>query len=235
MAKLDELIAQARKAAQSMGGLLSILLAIQEHSKITFDRNQAAFFIDGKKVTATEIRKELERLESSTAATVLTYNQRLYNDVWNVTQWREAMEKLAENSHILFGAIALGSIAAAVRASTVKRRIERDHKALKRFAAALRSRQMPTQQMANNRVRAYLRSFSVTYAVLDQQVHIQAGYTEAKRVVTAAEHCRNSLAPGGVIEGCLEAAHRSWMPIQEMPPIGTLTCKQFCKCFIIYR
>lgn len=50
------------------------------------------------------------------------------------------------------------------------------------------------------------------------------GKTIGKRVLGAARHC----------DACVYWAGR-WMPIESIPPIGTLTCHARCHCHIEYR
>lgn len=237
MAEFDRLILQVSKASGNIGGLLSLLLAVKAHksANINFSRATLRFSVDGKTVTLAAIRHQLLGIESALAALIIDYNTKLFLKQWTLAKWREEMEKLVENGHYIFGALALGSIAASIGNPVVQRKLARDTQALGRFAGALRAKQVPSLPLANNRGRAYLRSIYTTYWILDHQLHVEAGFSEGKRVLTPAEHCRNRLAPGGVQEGCYEAALRSWMPVAEVPPIGTLVCGQFCKCYIIYR
>lgn len=236
MAEYQQLIDQAEKAVGNFGGLISLLLAVKQGTKVEYDPKRAAFYVDGRFVNVLPIRKELDRVELKIAALILSYNERLFNKQWTLAKWREEMDKLVESSHYIFAGLALGSIAKAVRDTTVARRLDRDKEALKRFAGAIQAKQVPSLPLAQNRGRAYIRSFYVTFQLLDQKAKIDAGFTEAKRVLTPAEHCRTQIQGQAIFkEGCYEAAARGWMSITEMPPIGTLVCGQFCKCYIIYK
>lgn len=238
MAALDQLIEQAKKTAGSFGGLLSLLLAVKRGATKNIEFRGAAFYVEGDRVTPALIQKELGRVELKIAATIFSYNEKLFKKEWTIVEWREAMEKLVEDSHILFAALAMGGIATAVKDVDVKRRIERDKKAVKRFSRALRYKQVPTLQLAHNRGRSYLRSFYVTFQLLNHAINIFSGKLEAKNILSPAEHCRtpktqeNSDKPE---EGCYEIAVKGWLPIKQMPPIGTRVCGQFCKCHLIYR
>jgi hypothetical protein len=63
------------------------------------------------------------------------------------------------------------------------------------------------------------------------------GYTEARRVLGVAEHCRDEHDPLGehISHGCVELADLGWIPIGDVVPIGQATCLSNCKCRIIYR
>lgn len=232
MADFEQLIARARKTAGTFGGLLSLLLAVKGGAQVSFANG--SFYVGGHKVPAEMIRKELDRIELRIAATIALYNTRLWKGEWTLAKWREEMDKLVENSHLLFGGLALGSVALAAVNSTVERHIERDLGAVERFKTAIERKQVPSLPLAQNRGRAYIRSFRVSYQILEHKEKIEAGYNEAKRILTPAEHCHSELKPP-YRDGCFEVAMQGWMPIAQMPPIGTLLCGQFCKCYLIYR
>lgn len=232
MTEFEKLVERVRKTAKDYGGLLSLLLAVQSRSDITFSGSY--FFVKGKQVETVQLQKELGRIELRIAAKIASYNEKLWNKEWTLSKWRAEMSALVETNHYLFGALALGNIVRALKNDTVKRHIDRDKKAVVRFSQALRNKQVPSLPLAQNRGRAYIRSFAVTYQLLDQKAKIDAGLTEAKRILTPAEHCRTELKPP-YRDGCFEVAAQGWLPILDMPPIGTLVCGQFCKCYIIYR
>lgn len=232
MAEFDKLVKQVSKAAQNMGGLIAILLAVKAHKTqdVQWDPSKAQFIVNGKAIPLKEIQKELGRIELKIAATIISYNNKLWNHEWTVTKWRAEMDKLIQDNHILLGALAVGGIVAAAKDATVLRRIDRDTKALGNFKTAIKTKSIPSLPMIQSRGRTYIRSLYVTYHLLNQRIHIAAGYKWAKRILTPSEHChtKNDLA------GCYETAARSWILIRDMPPIGTLVCRQFCKCYIIY-
>jgi hypothetical protein len=228
---LNTLIRQARKAAQTTGGLLAILLVIKRGRKVVWDPKRVRFVVDGKLIPISAVRKELARLDLKLAATIESYNRKLASGQWSIKKWRKEMDGLVQTSHILYGALALGGIAVALKDANVLRRTGRDLKAVAGWQYTIDNGLMKSLAMSNNRGRSYVRSFSVTYNILSQRMHILAGYDEAKRILTRAEHCRTKNG----LEGCFEVAQRGWIPIREMPPIGTLPCKQWCKCSILYR
>lgn len=238
MAELDQLIKDASKVAGQYGGLISLLLVIKrgQTTTVTFDKKTARFRVDGKEVPIEKILAELARIESSTSRKVLLYTNKLNNGVWTLQQWEDAMEKLLRDHHHLFGALALGGLAVAVSDPTVQRRVVRDVNYLRGFVQAIsagrKDRTNPLSlQNIIRRGRSYIRSLTMTYHLLNHQAHIIAGYEYARRVLTRAEHCRTK----GKVEGCVEAHLRGWISIRDMPPIGTLVCKQFCKCYLKFK
>lgn len=57
------------------------------------------------------------------------------------------------------------------------------------------------------------------------------GYTEARRVLGVADHCRNSADR----LGCVELAALGWVPIRDLVAIGGATCRRHCHCSIEFR
>jgi hypothetical protein len=234
MTQLEELIQRAERRAQQLGGLLAILLLVRKGMTTDIKWKGGNFVVNNKMIDPKAMNIELNRIELKIAHVISSYNEKLLTGNWKLEKWQTEMAKLVGESHVLFGALAIGSIAAAASSDLVLRKIQRDLQALTRFSDAIKSGKVKTHSQANHRGRAYIFSAFVTFHLLSQQNHIKGGYTHAKRILTHAEHCRTGLVHGRVTEGCYEAAGRGWMPIMEMPPIGVLVCQQFCKCFLIY-
>lgn len=57
------------------------------------------------------------------------------------------------------------------------------------------------------------------------------GYTEARRMLTVADHCHNSTDR----PGCVELAALGWVPIEKVVWLGQATCRHHCKCELHFR
>ena len=57
------------------------------------------------------------------------------------------------------------------------------------------------------------------------------GYREGRRILTPADHCRDSKGR----QGCVELAALSWVPIERMVKIGEATCRDHCRCRMEFR
>lgn len=57
------------------------------------------------------------------------------------------------------------------------------------------------------------------------------GYREARRVLTPADHCRDSKGR----KGCIELAALGWVPIEQAVKIGGATCRDHCRCRMEFR
>jgi hypothetical protein len=61
---------------------------------------------------------------------------------------------------------------------------------------------------------------------------IQSGKREAKNILGATEHhCHDTASH----RGCIEIAKLGWIPIGQMPAIGSRSCYSNCLCHLIYR
>jgi hypothetical protein len=223
-------VRKARKAALILGGLTALLLVPSAGQEVKWDPDKARFIVNGRTISYKQVQVELRRIDMRLAGQMSVFNDRLQSKQWTIAQWFKAVTEWAIASHLIYGALSAGGLVASVSNSVVRRRTERDLTAIKRFKYS-QAKGLLSKLQADGRIRAYIRSLHVTYHLLSQRMHILAGYTEARRILTPAEHCRTK----GHLEGCFEAAARGWMPIREMPPIGTLVCMQFCKCWILYR
>lgn len=210
------------------GGALAILLAIKAHSAVRFDNTRLRFFVGDKIVPIVELRKQLDLLETKLAKTMDLYAARLQSGQWTIDKWREEMEALIKESHSLFGALAMGSVALAAVSGTVLARTDRDLYYLGKFAGDIKAKKVKSPLMLKRRAKSYIRSMRITYAEIELKLHIAAGFKEAKRILRANESCPRCLYYRG-----------RWIKIELMPPIGSLSgsdgCGQYCKCYLIYR
>lgn len=60
---------------------------------------------------------------------------------------------------------------------------------------------------------------------------INLGYREGRRLLSPADHCRDSHDR----PGCVELAALGWVPIHQVVRLGDATCRQNCRCVIQYR
>jgi hypothetical protein len=233
---VDQLIKQAQVFANDTDGILLLLFTLKNNRirKVTFDKGH--FKINERVLSFRDLQIQLRKFDDKLAKKILKYAEFLSLGIWTLEKWHREMEKLIENSHILYGALAIGSILFAIKDGTVIRRIERDKSYLEKFKKDI-FRGKYTQDnkeissiKIRNRGRSYIRSASITYANLVHKLHITLGYKEAKRILTAKESCKRIQA----LNGCIDIGG-IWMPIKEMPPIGTLVCGQYCLCYLIFR
>jgi hypothetical protein len=64
-----------------------------------------------------------------------------------------------------------------------------------------------------------------TYAAEDGAGFAAAGYDEERNIRNSGDSC----------DGCVGASARGWVPIGQLPPIGSRTCLGACLCRMEYR
>lgn len=234
----------AAEVALVIGGWLAIFLQVKTTRHVVEFRD-GRFYLDGKRVAIHTIRGLLLKIETSVGREIAAITRKLETGEWDNERWREEIMKLIGASHVLTGALAAGSIAAAAANPTVQQRIEKQKSFLSRFADSLLAGAIVgvvfsgagladlsglpgTKPISARRVRSraksYLRAVLITYSQVEQRVQQALGKTEAKRIRRASESCLD----------CIDWSGR-WVPIGQMPLIGTLRCGGFCKCYLVYR
>lgn len=223
----DEIEKEKQRAAdlaRAVGGALAVILAINTRGvSVAWDPKAGRFIVDGRYVTIDTIRKELRRFETQVGIRMSKLATQLQNGTVDLEQWRTGMLNLIGSSHVVMAALAAGSIAAAAVRKDVQDRIVSERVYARKFAKDIPAKNLKTSTI-KARAQSYLLAAAVTYSVVEQKVRETIGYTEAYRTTNAAESCGD----------CLESADY-WMPIEDMPPIGSLTCGSRCRCEITYR
>jgi|GEM_PF-5976552 len=191
---------------------------------IAWNLNERRFYVNGRPVPIEVIRGYLTRIETRLSARLIRITDKLTAGGITIGQWRAEFRDTIGSAHILAAGLALGSVAAAIANVTVMRRVSVEWYYIRGFADDLTSGKGISPGSLNRRIRSYLMAASVTYGVIEQAVQIASGKAEAMRIRRASESCI----------GCIHYAGQ-WMPIHQMPVIGSLQCGQYCRCYIVYR
>lgn len=215
---------RAEDLAKAVGGTLAIILGLRPSDwAVTWDRTRARFVIDGRFVSLATIRREMRKFGIAVRVRMTKLANRLAAGTIDLATWRKEMKELVASSHVVMAALAAGSIERAARNKTVQDRIESEQEYADGFAADIQNKKLSTPTI-KARSSSYLLAAAVTFAIVGLAVHKLAGYTEARRITTAAESCRD----------CRAYADQ-WMPIGDIPSIGALQCGSRCKCYMEYR
>jgi hypothetical protein len=114
----------------------------------------------------------------------------------------------------------------------IKKRLEKqileEHNYLRKRIIAVQKNVASAGQVAQrdaNYLISYAHKFRSIYENERLQASVSVGHTEARRVLAAVNHCAS----------CEEVAAQEWMPIDEMPPIGSDDCRHNCHCVLITR
>lgn len=216
---------EARAQAEEVGAALLLLLGLKKGTKSVVWDERGYFTIGGKKVGVLTIRRLLTKVEKVGSARLKGLVRAYFAGRLTLPQWRSAMDTALAGSHLLFGALALGSLEAAAASAIVAERLAEQRRFASGFGDDLRSRKV-SEARGESRASSYLLAASILYHVLEQAVQGRgpSRKTQAKRIRRASESC----------PGCLIYAGR-WIPINQMPPIGSLDCGSRCRCYLIYR
>lgn len=228
---------------EASAALLLLLLAerpdVRLPKEVRFDRRRGVFVVDGRKVSQTTVRVLLAQIEKIGEKRVLALLKRLENGQITLQTWQRQMADLLKVSHLMAGALAVGGLDNAMRSNEVNNRTNAEIAFLAGFAGAIQNGQVSFNK-ARSRAKSYLLAVPVTFYAVEQNLKAELKeirrnrrgeitgvvpvYTEARRYRRARESCASCVAASGF-----------WMPVDKMPPIGSLECRSKCRCFIRYR
>jgi hypothetical protein len=210
----------AEEFAALVGGIIALLIA----GRGTFDRRRGTWSVDGRTLTGATMRNLLARIERLFGQRAASVTRQWFNKSISLAEWRVEMNRNIRSAHLVAATLAVGAIEDVWQTADVLARIDREEAFASAFANQLRRNAVGSEQKAIARAKSYALAATITYGVA-QQLHMAGvGYTEAKRIRRAVESC----------EGCRQYAGR-WLPIAEMPPLGSLDCGGRCRCYLEYR
>lgn len=213
---------------------------VRTNHQIEFNRRKGVFLLDGKVISLTTIRVLIAQIEKIGANRMQKHLDDLLAKRISVDEWRKRSALTLMVSHRMAAALALGGIDQIATSEELKKKTTEELNYLSGFASDIKAGKMSSAKMSA-RARSYMLSVATTYWFIDQMEKkrlaevkrvkkltggfvMEPTYTEARRYRRARESC----------PGCVDVSGY-WMPIAEMPPIGTLQCGGRCRCFIIYR
>lgn len=249
MLTTEEELELERQADDMSQGLLLLLFLgrknISSNRSVEFDRRKGVFRIDGKVVSVTTIRIFLAQIEKIGAKRLAEHLADFQAGRITRAEWERRTATTIKISHLLAAALALGGIDQAEDSPELEKKTEEERQYLLGFSRDIKAGRLSNAKMAA-RAKSYMLAVAVTYWTLDQlekerlqtvkrvkkiiggtpidKIEIDKLYKEARRYRRASESCG----------GCLEYSGY-WMPIKDMPPIGSLDCASRCRCFIVYR
>jgi hypothetical protein len=210
--------------ASGLGVAILVLLGIRPtNQKVTFDRRRGQFIVDGRRINWRSIQQILDRSGRKFKNEMRRLTQRYFEDEISASEWEEGMNRKITSGHWIAGALALGGVVAAMASSALINRINKEKGYLAKFRDGVDSGKV-TQARGVYRAGSYADAMRVTHSVIEQANAVTQGARRAYRILTAKESC----------EGCLEYGEE-WMPVEDMPPIGSQDCGSHCQCVIVYE
>jgi hypothetical protein len=222
-----ELDAERDAAAIALAVLLLMIARWRKRNspRAEFRADLGRFYIDGSSVSVRTVRDYLQRIERRFGNRLAEMVKDLDAGKITIERFESSFMQTVRSAHILAGALAVGGIAAAVRNTDVRERIASELEYAENFVSAIAGATAGTLKMRIARARSYMRAATVTYGVTELKARGAVGrQTECRRIRRASESC----------QGCTELAGR-WMPIAEMPPIGSQQCRGRCRCYLEFR
>lgn len=211
----------AEEFAALIGGMIALFLS---RRKARFDRQRGVWILDGQVVSQRTIRTMIKRMKRIGGMELAALTEKLFADRITLAEWKRDFKKTIRSAHLVAGALATGSVAKAQKASVYRQRIEREEEYLDNFGDQIRRNQAGSEAKAKARAASYMLGAAATFGILEMSERALFGATEAIRIQTAAESCAGCEEYGG-----------EWMPIDDMPEIGSLDCGARCLCYIEYR
>lgn len=215
----------ARNDALLIGGVLAVLLGLKFGSLgVRWDAAKGKFAVGGRSVSIATVRRQIGRIEKGLGKKLTGLVDSLAAGTLTLDDWQRETRRTIGSSHVLTGALAAGSIAAAVKSPDVQSRVIAEQRYADDFADEVRRKKAGTFARIAARAKSYMLAAAVTYSVVERVLRGALGDTEAMRVRRASESC----------SGCVEWSGR-WIPINNMVPIGSLQCQSHCRCYLVYR
>jgi hypothetical protein len=223
MITADERRQIERDYAEAGVALLVLLGLRQTGQRVEWDSRLGQFRIDGRLVSPETIRRVMNRVVSTARTQILLATELLISGSYSNERWLKEMRRILKGGHAIASGLAFGGLDSTDGFLSFRERYDEEDDYLIGFWAAWGAGGVsPARAVARSVM--YASAIYVTWQIATGQQKKGAGFTEAMRIRTAAESC----------PGCIQYAGR-WIPISQMPPIGSLQCRSNCKCYIIYR
>lgn len=207
---------------------LLLLLGLKKGDRVDWDAELGRFRINGRLVSIETTRRLLRQIEDISKADAKRLTTAYFAGSLTADEWERRMQSNILSSHWASAALFVGGLAAATGLYLLSQRVNREYNFLGKFKIELIQNKV-SQPKAVNRAGSYSMAGALTgdLAEMDFKKNPPTGgkvYNLAKRVRTAKESC----------EGCIQWAGK-WYPIDEIPELGSLQCRQYCRCYIIYK
>ncbi len=190
----------------------------------TFNKRKAQYRLkNGVIITLTQIRREIAKALEVAAREMRQTGESLEQGDISKAEWNERMKSKIKAALIVAAVVGFGGrkAMAARTWGTDGALVAKQNKYLARLFTGIDNGTVSLSQVAR-RSAAYANAVHSAYYAAEKDV-LSEKYTEVRRVLNSKEGC----------DECAE--YTDWMPIDEMPEIGSLICGSFCRCSVDYR
>lgn len=159
--------------------------------------------------------------------------QSLINEHTDVQEWYDDTTRLMKYSYRVVTDVAMGSsgILNDLQEREYLRVIEEETSKFNLYARQVANGSVPIDGRLLNAACSLGRRLNRIFENLRLWQAQRNGNTQARRRLSAAEHCRDSEQR----YGCIRLARMGWRPIYDITPIGDATCWDGCLCEMEYR
>jgi hypothetical protein len=189
----------------------------------------------GRTRSRAEMRAEVDKLTEYVKRQSKLLAEQAQEGAITAKEFELSMRELLKSGHIIASSVGRGGRARMTSTdwARVGRKIEWQNGYLKKFSKLI-ARDLLSGPASSNRVQMYASALHVSYynSVYVEQgdrptdVPLDANGKEllVRRELNAQESCGD----------CVEYAGMGFMPLDEMPELGSLECGDFCKCDLIF-
>lgn len=209
--------------AGASAALLLLLGLSRSGRRVEWDASRGRFRIDGRLVSDPTMRRLLAEVETRFGRKAAKVTEDYFENRIDLETWSQQMERNLVSHHWAAAALLSGGLLLALKAGVLESEVSRQIAFKDGFKADLRRKKV-SKPRGVSRARSYAKAVVVTAKRIEHAIK-KLIYNEARRVRRATESCA----------ACVDYAGRGWIPIEQMPAIGTLTCRWNCKCYIEYR
>jgi hypothetical protein len=186
-----------------------------------------------QQVPISSIKLDINRFAINICKEQKEWSKLLLSDRISVQEWYDGTTRMMKYSYRAAFDVARGvsgemSVAQQQEFSQV---VEREISKFNLYARQVASGKVPLDGHLLNAVCSLGRRINRLFENWRLWLARQNGFTQARRRLTVAEHCRDSKNR----KGCIELARMGWRPIWDITPIGGATCWDGCLCTMEYR
>ena len=194
---------------------------------VTYDKKAKRFRDSkGRFISPKAVRREIDKLVQVSAQRLEQAAKDLANGKITIEEFQNRTRNILKASYTLSGAVAKGGWKQMSQSDWGKIGAEtkKQYGYLNKFAKVIVAG--ITLAALLSRVKLYATGIRTVFNNSDLDAKKQAGeFTLCKRVLNARESCSQ----------CSGWARKGFVPIDEQPKIGSLICRNFCRCFFEYQ
>ena len=211
---------------EDMDGIPTLLLLLglkRSERSVTYDQRLGRFRIDGRLVSTATIRRLLADIERVFGKQAQRLTADYFDAKITLDEWSAAMERKLTSAHWAAAGLSAGGLGLALQSGILAATLGQQIGFKNGFADDLKKGKV-SENKARSRAKSYTKAVYITYCVVEHGIK-RLIYREARRIRRALESC----------PACVDYATRGWIPVEQMPSIGSLTCRWNCRCVIEYR